>query len=185
MNVNGTDCWISGGLAMVTADLPQGNDVAGVLRHNANLGCRSCKATKNDLTNISFDIYSNGRYHQITDKEFQSINREQTNAAQLQLSSQYGLQLLPGPLDPILHDRHRYIPQDTYHAIAGKAARILDCTCHILTSQGESKLIRYWKYFEVPAKWSRLPNPISHRHSFMMSDSLRILMIFPFILSVV
>ena len=43
-------------------------------------------------------------------------------------------------------------------------------------------MINYWKYFEVPTKWSRLPNPISHRHSFMMSDILRILMIFPFIL---
>jgi hypothetical protein len=182
MNVNGTNCWISGGLAMVTADLPQGNDIAGVLCHNANLGCRSCKATKNELTNISFDIYSNGRYHQITDEEFQHINGEQTNTARSRLCSQYGLQLSPGPLDSILHDRHQYIPQDAYHAIAGKVARLLDCTCLILTSQGENNLIEYWKHFEVPAKWARLPNPISHRHSFMMSDLLRILMIFPFIL---
>ena len=182
MNVNGVDCWISGGLAMVTADLPQGNDIAGVLRHNANLGCRSCKATKNELTNISFDIYFNGRYHQITDKEFQNINREQTNTARSQLCSQYGLQLSPGPLDSILHDRHQYVPQDAYHAVAGKVARLLDCTCLILTLQGENNLIKYWKCFEVPAKWARLPNPISHRHSFMMSDLLRILMIFPFIL---
>ena len=84
MNINGTDCWISGGLAMVTADLPQGNDVA----------------------NISFDIYSNGRYHQITNEEFQNINNEQTNTIRSQLCSQYGLRSKPGPLDSILHDRH-------------------------------------------------------------------------------
>ncbi|KAF0461081.1 Serine/threonine protein kinase [Gigaspora margarita] len=60
MNVNGIDCWITGGLAMVTADLPQGNDIAGVLRYNANLGCRTCKASKDKLTDVSFDIYANG-----------------------------------------------------------------------------------------------------------------------------
>ncbi len=74
---------------MVMADLPQGNDIAGILRYNANLGCRSCKATKNELSNISFDIYSNGRYHQITDKEFQDINREQTNTARFVLNMEY------------------------------------------------------------------------------------------------
>jgi hypothetical protein len=87
----------------------------------------------------------------------------------------------PGPLDPYLHDRHLHIPQDPYHAVAGKVARLLDCTCLILTSQGESHVIQYWKTFEIPRKWSRLPNPIKHRHSFMMSDVLRLLMILPFI----
>ncbi|CAG8857324.1 14855_t:CDS:1, partial [Gigaspora margarita] len=111
---------------------------------------------------------------------FQNIREQLTNAARSQLCSQYGLQLSPGPLDPILHDHHQHTPQDVYHAIA---ARFLDCTCLILTSQGENNLIKHWKYFKVLAKWSRLPNPISHRHSFMMSDVLRILMIFPFILN--
>ncbi|CAG8853274.1 28400_t:CDS:2, partial [Gigaspora margarita] len=134
--------------------------------------CRSCKASKNNLTDVSFDIYSNGRYHQITNQEFQNIREQLTNAARSQLCSQYGLWLSPGPLDPILHDRHQHTPQDVYHAIAGKVARFLDCTCLILTSQGENNLIKHWKYFKVPAKWSRLPNPISHSHSFMMSDFL-------------
>src|ERR1043165_4257160 len=49
----------------------------------------------------------------------------------------------------------------------------------ILTSQGE---VIYWKYFEISTKWLRLPNPISHRCSFMILDILRILMILPFIL---
>ncbi|CAG8732670.1 13006_t:CDS:1, partial [Funneliformis caledonium] len=35
-------------LAMVTADLSQDNDIASVLLYNANLRCRSCKATKNE-----------------------------------------------------------------------------------------------------------------------------------------
>ena len=35
--------WVSAGLGMVTADLPQGNDMAGIKRHNAEYGCRTCK----------------------------------------------------------------------------------------------------------------------------------------------
>ncbi|CAG8471731.1 26089_t:CDS:10, partial [Racocetra persica] len=104
MNVNSIDCWISGGLAIVTADLSQGNDIAGVLHHNANFECRSCKVFKNELTNITFDIYSNGWYHQITNQEFEIISKQQTNSARLQTCSQYGLQPSPGPLDSVLHD---------------------------------------------------------------------------------
>ena len=89
----------------------------------------------------------------------------------------------PGPLDPFLYNRHLHIPQDPYHAVAGKVARFLDCTCSILTSKGESYIIQYWKTFETPRKWSRLPNPIKHQHSFMMSDVLRLLMILPLYLN--
>ena len=33
MNIQGQDYWIIAGLGVVTADLPQGNDLAGVKRH--------------------------------------------------------------------------------------------------------------------------------------------------------
>ncbi|CAG8803962.1 9290_t:CDS:1, partial [Gigaspora rosea] len=52
------------------------------------------------------------------------------------------------PLDSILHNRHQHTPQDAYHAVAGKIARLLDCTCLILTDQGENNIIKYWKEFE-------------------------------------
>ncbi|RIB28587.1 hypothetical protein C2G38_2239435 [Gigaspora rosea] len=182
INLNGIDHWVTGGLGVVTSDLPQGNDISGTLRHNAYRGCRICKATKDQFTNLLFDIYYHGHYHQITDQEFQYINQQTSKNAQSRLCSQYGLRPLPGPLDPILHDRHLHVPQNAYHAIAGKIARLLDCTCSILTLHGQNNLINYWKSFETPTTWSRLPNPITHRHSFMMSDNLRILMIFSFIL---
>ncbi|CAG8817884.1 15136_t:CDS:2 [Gigaspora margarita] len=183
MNLNGINYWIMGGLGVFTADLPQGNDIAGVLRHNAYRGCRSCKVPKEQLTDLSYDIYYYGRYRQITDKEFQLINEQISSNAKSRFCSQYGLRSLPGPLDLLLHDHHLHTPQDAYHAVAGKIARLLDCTCSILTAYGESNLINCWKNIEVPVQWSRLPNPITHRCSFMMSDNLRILMIFPFILN--
>ncbi|CAG8662185.1 16941_t:CDS:10, partial [Gigaspora margarita] len=82
MNINGVNCWILGRLAMVTADLLQGNDVA-------------------------------------------------------------------GPLDSILYNYYQHTPQDAYHAVAEKIARLLDCTCLILTDQGENNINKYWKKFEA------------------------------------
>ncbi|CAG8848941.1 2590_t:CDS:2, partial [Gigaspora margarita] len=106
INLNEVDYWVTGGLGVFTSDLPQGNDIAGTLRHNAYRGCRICKATKDQFTNLSFDIYYHARYHQVTDQEFQVINQQTSKTAKSRLCSQYGLRLLPGPLDSILHDRH-------------------------------------------------------------------------------
>jgi hypothetical protein len=41
----------------------------------------------------------------------------------------------------------------------------------------------FWKSFEYPRTWQKLPNPISHIDSFMMSDCLRLAMMIPFILN--
>ncbi|CAB4477167.1 unnamed protein product [Rhizophagus irregularis] len=73
MKIGNEEYWISGGLGVVTADLPQGNDLAGILRHNANLGCRSCKSTKEELTLLDYDIQLHSRYHHITNDEFLEI----------------------------------------------------------------------------------------------------------------
>ncbi|RIB22825.1 hypothetical protein C2G38_2172960 [Gigaspora rosea] len=62
MNVNSVNHWISDRLAMVMADLPQGKDIASVLHHNANFRCCSCRASKNELTDIAFDVYFNRQY---------------------------------------------------------------------------------------------------------------------------
>ncbi|KAF0450516.1 hypothetical protein F8M41_002168 [Gigaspora margarita] len=182
INLYGINYWITGGLGVFTANLPQGNDIAGTLCHNAYRGCRTCKVSKDQLTDLSFDLYYYGRYYQLTNQEFQLINCQSSINAKSRLCSQYGLRTSPGPLDSLLYDRHLHTLQDAYHAIASKAARLLDCTCSILTLYGENNLINYWKNIEVPSQWSRLPNPITHRCSFMMSDNLRILIIFRFIL---
>ena len=161
ITINSKQYWLMEGLGIITADLPQGNDIAGILRHNAKHGCRSCYAAKEELTNIYFDTILNSRYHQITNVQFNEIQELNPNIARIQ-RTELGLRSHPGPLGPFLHDRHLHTPQDPYHAVAGKVARFLDCTCSILTSKGESYIIQYWKTFETPRKWSRLPNPIKH-----------------------
>ena len=56
MEVNGQDAWVIAGLSVVTADLPQGNNMAGVLWHNAVKGCCTCTASQESLTNFYLDV---------------------------------------------------------------------------------------------------------------------------------
>ncbi|GES72461.1 hypothetical protein GLOIN_2v1790940 [Rhizophagus clarus] len=167
MEVNGQDAWVIASLGVVTADLPQGNDMCGVLRHNANKGCRT----------------STSRYHHITDDQFKEIFNEPATTRQRRLCTEFGLRTRPSILDRLLRERHLQTPQDVYHATAGKIGRLLKLTCELFSQKGEDEFIKAWKNFEKPKKWSHLPNPISHNASFMMSDYFRLAMIMPFILN--
>ena len=66
--------------------------------------------------------------------------------------------------------------------MAGKALKFLKLTISVLSPDGEQRFLNIWKSFEYPHQWSKLPNPISHIESFMMSDCLRLVMVMPFIL---
>ncbi|GET50637.1 hypothetical protein GLOIN_2v1790940 [Rhizophagus irregularis DAOM 181602=DAOM 197198] len=183
MTVQGQDAWIIAGLGVVTADLPQGNDMTGVLRHNANKGCRTCKTTKESLSAHNQDIVTTLRYHHITDEEILKISHETIMSRRDQLCTEYGLRSLPSILDKLKRERHLQTPQDVYHATAGKIGWLLKLTCELFSREGEDNFIKIWKNFEIPKRWSRLPNPITHYNSFMMSDLLRLAMIMPFLLN--
>ncbi|GET58186.1 hypothetical protein GLOIN_2v1790940 [Rhizophagus irregularis DAOM 181602=DAOM 197198] len=183
MTVQGQDAWIIAGLGVVTADLPQGNDLTGVLRHNANKGCRTCKTTKESLSAHNQDIITTLRYHHITDEEILKISHETIMSRRDQLCTEYSLRSLPSILDKLKRERHLQTPQDVYHATAGKIGRLLKLTCELFSREGEDNFIEIWKNFEIPKRWSRLPNPITHYNSFMMSDLLRLAMIMPFLLN--
>ncbi|CAB5180448.1 unnamed protein product [Rhizophagus irregularis] len=57
------------------ADLPQGNDLAGILRQNANYGYRTCEVFKENLTEIDYDIKKHGRYHHLTNNYFDYLHQ--------------------------------------------------------------------------------------------------------------
>ena len=80
-------------------------------------------------------------------------------------------------------EKHLQTPQNVYHVTAEKIGWLLKLTCELFSREGEDDFIKIWKNFEIPKKWSRLPNPISHYNSFMMSDLLRLAMIMPFLLN--
>jgi hypothetical protein len=163
IKINNEDYWIVGGLGVVTADLPQGNDLAGVLRHNANFGCRTCKVSKEELTLLDHDILLHGRYHHITDVEFLEIQQSETQNAKIILARSYGLCLEKNILDELFQNRHAQTPQDPFHMIAGLGGRLLNSTFDILSREGLDAFIVTWKSFEIPSTWSQQQNRITHR----------------------
>ena len=120
MNIQGQDYWIIAGLGVVTADLPQGNDLAGVKRHGANRGCRTCQVSKEQLTNSNLDIINLSRYQHLTDAQFHEISLANTSLKRQQIATKYGLHLKSPVLSQLLWDRHLQSPQDIYHATVGK-----------------------------------------------------------------
>ena len=122
-------------------------------------------------------------YHHIIDEKFLKISQESVNSKRVELCTEYGLRPLPSILDKLKRERHLQMPQDIYHSTAGKIRRLLKLTCELFSREGEDDFIKIWKNFEIPKKWSHLPNPISHHKSFMMSDLLRLAMIMPFLLN--
>jgi len=182
MKINNEDYWIIGGLGVATADLPQGNDLVGVLRHNANFGCRSCKASKEELLLLDFDIQQHGRYHHNTTDEFLEIQQSVSQNAKVVKARSFGLCLKPNILDKLFRDRHTQTPQDPFHMIAGLGGRLLNSTFEIFSKEGLDTFVVTWKSFEIPSTWSRQQNPIIHQQSYFMSDILRLTMIYPFLL---
>jgi hypothetical protein len=183
MDVQGSQSLIIASLGDVTADLPQGNDLAGVKRHGGIRGCRTCNAAKDYWTSNDLNLSLISRYQHITDTQFKDILTAPTITRRKELATEYELRLQLPILDRLKRERHLQSPQDVYHLTAGKVLRFLKITIDALSPEGKSAFIMAWKAFDYPRTWQKLPNPISHIDSFMMSDCLRLAMMIPFILN--
>ncbi|CAG8857417.1 37201_t:CDS:1, partial [Gigaspora margarita] len=120
MNIAGQDIWIIAALGVITADLPQGNDLADTKRHSGNQGCRSCLVPKERLGDIGFDIKLNARYHHITNKKIDKLKELiQRGAPQKTVNdycTEHGLSEHQSILNHLTRNRHLQTPQDAYHA---------------------------------------------------------------------
>ena len=152
--------WVIGGLGCVTADLPQGNDLADVKRHGANYGCRTCNISNDQYTNPGYDFMKNARFHHQMNEQFIEIRNQHSKVNKERLATKYGLVEPVGPFNILQWDRHIQIPQDAYHSMAGKAGILLDATFNVLNSSGEDTFEKHWRSIETPAHWSRMPNPL-------------------------
>ncbi|CAB5396177.1 unnamed protein product [Rhizophagus irregularis] len=184
MMIKDEQVWISAGFGMGTADLPQGNDMAGIKRHNAEYGCRTCKVSQSQLSDADFDIFQNGRYHHLTSRIYDEIKTARNSTTKKNIAREHGLCLNPNILDDLARDHHLQTPQDPFHCLAGLACRLLDHLFnHELERSGLDALHSTWLIFEMPRNWKRIQSSITHLDSYWMSDSLRLVMIMPFILS--
>ncbi len=186
MNMNDETVWVVASIGLVTADMPQGNDLCDVKKQGALYGCRNCLVPKDRLTDNTFDRIRGARFHHVTNEYFVQlqtlIDQHVTKAEINNFTRRHGLRSKPGVLSSLSRDRHLQTPQDAYHAIAGKIQRLLKITFDLLNDNGKKEFVKYWRRFEKPSIWHRLPNPVTHLKSFMFSDALQLAMIMPFIL---
>ncbi|PKK70661.1 hypothetical protein RhiirC2_866056 [Rhizophagus irregularis] len=183
LEISNQTVWVTGGLGVITSDLPEGNEQSGIKNHNAHYGCRNCMIHHNNLHDITFDIVKYARYHHITTSHFEDISNAKTQAEREILSTQYGIREKPSSFDSISRDRHIQCPHDAFHCIGGLAKEMLQSTFGILNSIGENEFLNVWRNFEYPSVWSRQQNPISHLNSYFFSDYLRLSMIMPFLIN--
>ncbi|KAF0514529.1 hypothetical protein F8M41_017575 [Gigaspora margarita] len=181
MDIKGIESLVIASFGDVTAYLPQGNDLVGVKRHGATRGCRTCNATKDSWTSNNINLALISRYHHLTNIQFDEILAASTITRRKEIAAEYGLHIKLPILDKLKRERHLQSPHDIYHATASKVLRFLKITIDALSSEGKSAFIIFWKLFDYPKDWQKLPNPISHIDSFMMSDCLQLAMIVPFI----
>ncbi|POG69329.1 hypothetical protein GLOIN_2v1480079 [Rhizophagus irregularis DAOM 181602=DAOM 197198] len=183
LEINNQRVWVTGGLGVITSDLPEGNEQAGVKNHNAYYGCRNCMIHHNNLHDISFDIAKYGRYHHKTTLQFAEVRNTQTQTERDFLTMEYGIQENPSVFDNVMRDRHFQCPHDAFHCIGGIVKEMLQATFEILTAVGEEEFLKTWRNFEFPSTWSRQQNPITHLGSYFFSDYLRLSMIMPFLIN--
>ncbi|CAB5394948.1 unnamed protein product [Rhizophagus irregularis] len=133
---------ISGGLGMCIADLPQGNDLAGIRRHNTDHGYCTCEVTQEDLNNTYFDIQLNGRYCHIMDCYYKEIKQTSTKSAKENIAKQHGLCLKKNILDNLIHNPYIQVPQNPYHCLAGLVRHLFDKTFKSMNDEGH-KIFHY------------------------------------------
>ncbi|CAB4437475.1 unnamed protein product [Rhizophagus irregularis] len=175
------DIWLSdinkpsnyhGGLGVITSDLPEGNEQAGVKNHNANYGCRNCMIHHNDLHDIFFDIAKHGRYHHKTTLQIADVKNAQTQTERDFLATEYGIRENPSIFDKVMRDRHLQCPHDPFHCMGGMAREMLQATFEILTAVGEEEFLKTWLQWAVQVakifpNIAQLPNFHIQRHFIM------------------
>jgi hypothetical protein len=95
MDVRGNKSLVIASIGDVTADLPQGNDLAGVKRHGATRGCCTCNATKDSWTSNNLDLSLIARYKHLTDKQFEEISAAPTITRCREIATEHGLRIQP------------------------------------------------------------------------------------------
>ncbi|CAG8526252.1 4577_t:CDS:2 [Funneliformis caledonium] len=129
LKISNQTVWVTSGLGVITSDLPEDNEQAGVKNHNAHYRCRNCIIHHSELDNISFVIVRHSHYYHKTILQFSTIRSIQTQAQRDSLAIQYNIREKP-PCSFI--------------------KEILQSTFEILFSKEETEFLKVWYNFEFP-----------------------------------
>ncbi|CAG8813902.1 36763_t:CDS:2 [Gigaspora margarita] len=141
MNVQGNQCLVIASLGDVTADLPQGNDLARVKSYGAIRKCRTCNIVKDSWTSEGLDLSLVSCYYHLTDDQFKEISVALIITKRKELAPKYGLHLQPPILDRLKREKHLQCPHDVYHLTARKVLRFIKITIKALSTIKELVIV--------------------------------------------
>jgi len=101
MELDGMRTLVTGGIAISTADLPQGNDKVMTNRHNAKKGCRSCHSRTEDIPKL---LLSDPRTHSEILDSRKKIREAKLKKDKAELEKSTGVKGSPSPYEAISID---------------------------------------------------------------------------------
>lgn len=157
-------------------DMPQQADNSGFLRHNANLGCRTCLCPKLERGNLSYDIVENGRYHWETKKQREDAKvlpqRQQKVFVQetgIRIQSPAVTRLAPC-LDLVL-SRAYDAPHSEWQGLGRIMQSFLLTT--VLNKKGSASYLKVFQTMRFPPGWPRIQSPTFYIWSWSLSEAGR------------
>lgn len=185
MELNGHSTMVRGFTHVIVGDLPQQADNTGFLRHNANLGCRSCLIRKEERGDYDFDYIRYGRYHwdiMYTRQEAEPLSGVDKAA----FFSSKGMRPQPAStvdlapwLDLVL-SRAYDIPHSEWRGMGRLLQGLLFQS--ILTDEGCKGYLKAFQSFPFPRGWPRLQSPLHYMWSWSLSEAGRATILAPLIL---
>ncbi|CAG8527392.1 33479_t:CDS:2 [Racocetra persica] len=106
MDVQRNKSLVIASLGDVTANLPQGNDLARIKRHGALRGYRTCNVMRDFWTSNDLNLSMVSCYHHLTNSQFKKISSAPTLKRYKELATKYRLYLQPPILDRLKREKH-------------------------------------------------------------------------------
>ena len=95
MDMKNETVWVIASIGLVTADMPQGNDLCDVKKQGTLYGCRNCLVPKDRLTDNTFYRIHGAHFYRVTNEHFVQlqtlIDQDMTKAEINNFAQRYGL----------------------------------------------------------------------------------------------
>ena len=166
-----------------TGDMKQQQDNSGFMSPIANRGCAKCLVTKNQKSNLTFNVVLNARYHHRSLLERirgeQSTNRVKYFRSLGMQEEQTPLIAISPSLD-LIRSRPGDAAHSEYAGIAKQAQYVLFEA--VLTDSAATEYCAELRSFPFPSGWGRLQSPKHHLSSYRMQECGRLSIICPLLL---
>ena len=166
-------------------DMPQQADNGGFLRHNAKMGCRTCRCSKLERGDLSYDVVGHGRYHWETTKQ-REVAHDLPLRRQRTFVQETGIRIEPpavarlAPCLDLILSRAYDAPHSEWQGL-GRILQSFLVTA-VLNKKGSASYLKAFQTFRFPPGWPRIQSPTFYIWSWSLSEAGRASILLPLIL---